>query len=142
MPRLLIVEDEVATWLALRLQAESAAKGLTVTRFRGRTSEFESWSADIEAPDLVIVDLQLPDQNGINPDGGFEIIESLQRNRHKCRTIILTCRTDDQARKKARDLPSVFSFLTKPWNQDELNAAIRSCLDATATARTQESRKS
>jgi CheY-like chemotaxis protein len=128
-PRLLIVEDEVATWLALSLQMKTAALGLEIHRFGGCSDEFDSWYSELEPSDVAIIDLQLPSQNGIDPDGGFEVLRTLASKNPDVQAIVLTSRNDWQTYEKAKSLKYVRHYFTKPWNRGELSEAIRECLN-------------
>jgi CheY-like chemotaxis protein len=135
--RILIVEDEIGTGLALKMQAQRCAPGAAVDRYSGRSSEFEDWLTLQEGPpDVAIVDLQLIHRNGIDPDGGFEVLEHLRARGVATAVIIMTARSDRQAVDRARDFksgkgpaPVVKHYFTKPWNKGDLKSAIEDCLN-------------
>jgi CheY-like chemotaxis protein len=129
--QLLIVEDEITTWLALKMQAEAVGRELAVTRFRSGGDQFNAWIATQPQVSVAIVDLQLPSKTGVNPDGGFEVVESITSTRPETRIIILSSRNDSQAFQRAQSLPGVRHYFTKPWNKETLRAAIKECLEPT-----------
>jgi DNA-binding NarL/FixJ family response regulator len=126
--QLLIVEDEITTWLALKMQAEAAEPELVIARFGRRVDEFKPWFATKSQMSVAIVDLQLPSDTGINPDGGFEVVETMKLKQPDLKIIILTSRNDHQAYERAGSLPGIRHYFTKPWNKEELRDAIRECL--------------
>ncbi|MCB2188777.1 MAG: response regulator [Deltaproteobacteria bacterium] len=64
MPRVLLVEDDPDT-LTL-FNALLSAEGLEVIRCVDGRSAREWWAAAQEAPDLLVVDVSLPDVNGLD----------------------------------------------------------------------------
>jgi len=113
---LLVVEDdqEMRRVLALALQgqgfdvkeATSGAEALRLIRTR--------------APDAAILDLGLPDVDGI------ELIASI-RAEHQLPIIVLSARTDEQAQIRALD-NGANDFVTKPFRERELLARVRVAL--------------
>ena len=116
MPRLLIVEDEAALRRALIInlkarnyQVEGVGTGTAALR-----------AASTNPPDLVIIDLGLPDLDGV------EVIAGL-RGWSRTPIIVLSAR-DSQAQKvRALDV-GADDYITKPFGMDELLARIRAAL--------------
>jgi two-component system KDP operon response regulator KdpE len=75
---------------------------------------------DIEKPDVVLLDLGLPDRDGL------ELIEPF-RLRSTATLIIVSARDDSSEKVAALDL-GADDYLTKPFDTDELLARIRAAL--------------
>jgi two-component system KDP operon response regulator KdpE len=113
---ILVVDDEPAIRRLLRtsltgqgydvVEAEDAAAALS--------------AAEREKPDLVILDLGLPDQPGI------EVIRGL-RQRSTLPIIVLSVRDDERGKVDALD-GGADDYVTKPFGVDELVARIRTAL--------------
>ncbi len=71
--------------------------------------------------DLVIVDLGLPDGNGL------ELIREMKNNEVTAGILILTARDAVEDKVKGLDL-GADDYMTKPFHKEELNARIRSIL--------------
>ncbi len=116
LPLLLIIEDEATLrrFLAPTLsnqgyqviQASTAAEGLAMAR---------SYN-----PDLVLLDLGLPDQDGLKVLGEI-------RSWSRRPVIILSARSQERTKVKALDL-GADDYLTKPFGASELLARIRVAL--------------
>jgi two-component system, OmpR family, KDP operon response regulator KdpE len=116
MTSVLIVEDEsqLLRALAINLRARQydvqiAADGATALRLAGR-----------RPPDLVILDLGLPDIDGI------DVIHGL-RGWTQIPIVVLSAR-QDQADKVAALDAGADDYLTKPFGMDELLARLRAAL--------------
>ncbi len=113
---ILIIEDEPPIRRLLRstltvqgnrvLEAESAAEGLRLLRH--------------EKPDLIILDLGLPDMDGL------EVIRRI-RTTSALPIVVLSSRGDEKAKVAALDL-GVDDYVTKPFGVDELTARMRTAL--------------
>jgi Response regulators consisting of a CheY-like receiver domain and a winged-helix DNA-binding domain len=119
MPRLLIVEDEPALRRALTInltarhyQVEAVPDGTTALRV-----------AAAAPPDLAIVDLGLPDLDGVEVIGGL-------RGWTQIPIIVLSAR-DAQAEKVRALDAGADDYVTKPFGMDELVARIRAALRRT-----------
>ncbi len=116
MQRLLIVEDEPALRRALTInlrarhyEVEAVAPGLAALK-----------SAAASPPDLAIVDLGLPDLDGV------EVIAGL-RGWSSVPIIVLSAR-DSQAQKVRALDAGADDYVTKPFGMDELLARVRAAL--------------
>jgi len=118
---ILIVEDDrdIAKGLSLRLEAN----GYATARATDAHSGIEA--ASKENPDMILLDLGLPDENG------FVMMENLQRNPALASlpVIILTGRPQE-VYKEATELAGAKAYLQKPVENEELLAAIRRVLPA------------
>ena len=116
MTRVLVVEDDHALLraLAINLRArhfdvETAATGAGALR-----------RAAAAPPDLVILDLGLPDLDGVDVVGGL-------RGWTAVPIIVLSARDSQAAKVEALDA-GADDFVTKPFGMDELLARIRAAL--------------
>lgn len=126
--KVLIVEDEVATYLALEQQLESSPEGYTVSRLDGEEESLQNWLSSPQAADVAIVDLQLPCSSGIDPDAGLKFTATLERKQPGLPVIILTTRNDEHSWENAKKLANVKYLIVKPWNKRDLLSAIVKCL--------------
>ncbi len=116
MPRLLIVEDEPALRHALTInlrarhyEVEAVGDGKSALR-----------AAATRPPDLVIVDLGLPDMDGVDVIGGL-------RGWTNMPIIVLSARDRQSQKVDALDA-GADDYVTKPFGMDELLARIRAAL--------------
>jgi two-component system KDP operon response regulator KdpE len=121
-PRVLVVDDEPQIRRALRVALR--ANGYDVV-------EAESGAAALEAtavhpPDVIILDLGLPDLDGI------EVCRRL-REWTRLPIIVLSAHGDDEAKVRALD-EGADDYVTKPFSMPELLARIRVALRRAATA--------
>ena len=119
MTKVLVVDDEPAI-LAV-LQRVLAADGCSVL-----TAENGAQAVDIAVtglPDLVILDLRLPDMDGT------ELIRVLRRWL-QCPIIVLSAVTDEARKVHALDA-GADDYLEKPFGLDELRARVRALLRRT-----------
>lgn len=76
--------------------------------------------AEKEKPDLVVLDLGLPDGEG------FDVIERLRRS-SQVPIVVLSVRNDEQGKVRALDL-GADDYVTKPFGMEELMARVRTAL--------------
>jgi DNA-binding NtrC family response regulator len=122
MPRTLLAIDDDASSRRLveailapeGFEVESAADGKTGLECATRSS-----------PELVILDLHLPDLDGI------EILERLRKTDPLLPVIMLTANVDVKAAVRATKL-GAFDYLTKPIDPDELLLVVRRALETRA----------
>jgi two-component system, OmpR family, response regulator len=124
--RLLVVDDE-ATVREL-LSATLRFAGFRVTSAANAAEAISS--ATEEPPDLVLLDVMLPDMDG------FEVVRRLREQRTRGRTgpvpvLFLTAR-DRQADKVTGLSLGADDYVTKPFDLEELIARIRAILRRTA----------
>ncbi|HYC13885.1 MAG TPA: response regulator [Stellaceae bacterium] len=115
-PRILVVDDEAAIRRFLRtglgeqgyevLEAETAQAGIE--------------SAAREKPDLLILDLGLPDLDGL------EVLQQIRRT-SLVPVVVLSVRADEKGKVAALDL-GADDYVTKPFGMDELVARVRTAL--------------
>ncbi len=120
--RVLVVDDEPQIRRALRVALR--ANGYTVDE--ATTGEEALDSAAVTPPDLVILDLGLPDVDGV---------EVCRRLREWTRTpvLVLSARGDEEAKVRALD-EGADDYVTKPFGVPELLARMRVALRHAALA--------
>ena len=116
MTRVLVVDDEPQILRALRINlrvrnydVDTAATGTEALELAGR-----------HPPDLVILDLGLPDLSGL------EVIEGL-RGWTSAPIVVLSGRADSADKVEALDV-GADDYVTKPFSMDELLARMRAAL--------------
>ena len=114
--KILIIEDEtnIRTFVRTMLEAEDY-QVLCAADYKSGLSMFSS-----HCPDLVILDLGLPDQDG------SEFI-TFARQYSRAPIIVLSARTTDDDKVSALDT-GANDYITKPFSTAELLARIRSAL--------------
>ena len=115
--KLLLVEDEarIASFLVKGLRAQGYVVEHVTT---GTAALTAALSGD---PDLVILDLGLPDLDGL------EVLRRLREAGDDVPVIVLTARADVEHRVKGLD-GGADDYLTKPFVFDELSARVRARL--------------
>ena len=118
--KILIVDDERLVRWSLRqkceewgyqvLEAEAGEPGLKL--------------AQHESPDLVLLDVRLPDINGI------QVLEQLKKNEGAPAVIMITADPQLDDVKVAIKL-GAYDFVGKPLDFDELHVTIKNALEAT-----------
>jgi two-component system, OmpR family, KDP operon response regulator KdpE len=116
MSRVLVVEDDRSLRRALGINLK--ARGYEVTLAEGGRAALAA--ASREPPDVVVLDLGLPDIDGV------EVVEGL-RGWMDAPIIVLSARTDQQDKVVALDV-GADDYVTKPFGMDELLARLRAAL--------------
>src|SRR5215468_4380462 len=116
--KILIVDDERLVRWSLRqkceewgyqvIEAEAGEPGLKL--------------AQHESPDLVLLDVRLPDLSGL------QILEQLKKNGDACAVIMITADPQLDDVKVALKL-GAYDFVGKPLDFDELHVAIKNALE-------------
>src|SRR5881394_168464 len=114
--RILVIEDEpkIARWLVQLLEQAnfsviSAAEGASGLRL-----------AETERPDVVLLDLMLPDMDGLD-------VCRMIRRRSDVLILMLTARIDETDRLIGLEM-GADDYITKPFNPREVIARIRAFL--------------
>ncbi len=116
MSRVLVVDDDRQLLRALRINL--SARGYEVVLAPDGTTALAA--ASRQPPDLVIVDLGLPDMDGVN------VVEGI-RGWSSVPVIVLSARHLEQAKVQALDA-GADDYVTKPFGMDELMARVRAAL--------------
>ncbi len=114
--RILLVEDDAATRTALARNLE--AHGFRVTPTDDVAGALRSW--DAERPDLILLDLGLPDLDG------SAVVRHVRRDA-TTPILILSARADERV-KVATLEAGADDYVTKPFGMDELRARIGAVL--------------
>jgi two-component system KDP operon response regulator KdpE len=112
----IVIEDEpqIRRFLRMALEAEGCAV------FEAGTAERGLIEAGTRKPDLVILDLGLPDRDGV------EVVRDI-RSWSVVPILILSARTDEHDKVAALDA-GADDYLTKPFGVAELQARVRALL--------------
>jgi len=121
-PRILVVDDDQQLLRALRINL--TARGYDVTLAPAGASALAA--AARHPPDLIVLDLGLPDLDGV------EVVEGL-RGWSTVPVIVLSARDQEQSKVRALDA-GADDYVTKPFGMDELLARVRAALRRGAPA--------
>jgi two-component system KDP operon response regulator KdpE len=120
--KILIVDDDLH--IRVLLKATLARAGYAVVE---AASAREAINANgIDKPDLILLDLGLPDRDGL------ELVSMLTAD-PGCRLIVVSAREETEQKVAALDLGAM-DFVTKPFDTDELLARIRAALRPSGAA--------
>lgn len=118
MPKLLIIDDEEGIVREVRDYFEEEGYQVSAAD-TGEDGERLIWK---ESPDLVLLDLKLPDSSGI------EVLKMLRSSFPKCKVIVNTGYVDQNLMDQATEL-GCNSFLSKPFNlirlKEEVDRVLR-----------------
>lgn len=115
--RILVVEDDLSilTGLSMSLRFE----GFEV--LQAQDGKVGLQKALDEAPDLIVLDIMMPQLNG------YEVMEELRKRESKTPVIVLSARGQERDKVIGLDL-GADDYLVKPFSLQELLARIRSVL--------------
>ena len=116
MTKILVVDDDPQLLRTMRINLST--RGYDVVLARDGADALEA--AAKQRPDLVIVDLGLPDMDGV------DVIEGI-RGWLPAAVIVLSARHLEQAKVRALDA-GADDYVTKPFGMDELLARVRAAL--------------
>jgi two-component system alkaline phosphatase synthesis response regulator PhoP len=115
--RILIVEDEEA--IATFVQTALERDGFTVEWVGGGVAALSA--LDSFRPDLVLLDLVLPDIDGL------QVCQAIRTRKHYVPVVMLTARTNDVDKIVGLEV-GADDYVTKPFNARELLARVRAVL--------------
>ncbi len=115
-PRILVVDDEKA--IRRFLKTTLASSGFTVSEAANGHEALQEMAAF--HPDLIVLDLGLPDMDGIE-------VTKLIRKKNQTPIVILSVREHDTDKVSALDA-GADDYLTKPFSSGELLARLRAVL--------------
>jgi two-component system, NtrC family, response regulator AtoC len=118
--KILVVDDERLVRWALRQKCEEW--GYQV--YEAGAGEPGLRLAHSELPDLVLLDVRLPDMSGV------QVLDQLRKNGDARPVIMITADPQLEDVKQALKL-GAYDFVGKPLDFDELNVTIRNALEAT-----------
>lgn len=115
-PRVLIVDDDPGLASVIELMLDRAGCVTEVAQ----TSQAAMDSLQVRLPDAVLLDLMLPDIDGL------DLLRQLraQRATETLPVIVLTARSDEESR-RACEAAGASGFLVKPVSRRELVASVR-----------------
>ncbi|MDP9347329.1 MAG: response regulator [Actinomycetota bacterium] len=122
MTQVLVVDDEPGLRRALAINLRARAYDVDVAASGAEALE----AATRRPPDIVVLDLGLPDMDGV------DVIEGL-RGWSRAPIIVLSARTGQQDKVLALDA-GADDYVTKPFGMDELLARLRAALRRNPTA--------
>ena len=114
--RVLVIDDEPPIRKLLRMGL--GTQGYRVIEATDGQSALDHMR---EKPDLVILDLGLPDMQGL------ELLRTMRTRDERVPIVVLSSRADETAKVQALDL-GADDYVTKPFGMDELLARIRAAL--------------
>jgi two-component system KDP operon response regulator KdpE len=113
----LVVDDEPPILRFLRTSLTAAGHRVVTTESAAAALA----ALKTEKPDIVILDLGLPDRSG------FEVIAAIREQHPALPIIVLSARSDERSKVEALDL-GADDYLSKPFGMAELTARIRAGL--------------
>ncbi len=119
--RVLVVDDDPTILRTLRINLR--ARGLDVVAVA--TGQAALASVAEEAPDLVVLDLGLPDLDGV------EVLRALRRT-STVPVVVLSARHESDDKVEALD-EGADDYVTKPFGMDELMARVRAAIRRAGT---------
>jgi two-component system, OmpR family, KDP operon response regulator KdpE len=114
--RVLVIDDEPPIRKLLRMGLST--QGYRVIEAADGRSALDCMR---EKPDLVILDLGLPDMQGL------ELLRTMRTRDEDVPIVVLSSRSDESAKVQALDI-GADDYVTKPFGMDELLARIRAAL--------------
>jgi two-component system, OmpR family, KDP operon response regulator KdpE len=115
-PLILVVEDEAPMRSVLQL----ALRGQGYDVREAATGAQALMAIDHRVPDVIILDLGLPDMDGV------DVARQIREN-HRVPIIVLSARSEEQQQIRALDA-GANDYITKPFREGELMARIRAAL--------------
>jgi len=110
-PLVLAVDDEASILTIVRLALQSAGFRVITARTGAEALRLDSE----QAPDVIVLDLLLPDMNGL------EVLDAVTARR-KVPVVLLT---GDVTQSRQRVSAKAFDYLVKPFSPDDLAEAVR-----------------
>ena len=144
--QILVVEDDdaIAAFVATALERE----GYTVAWVRtGREALSHVEGADrnpadrnSRAPDLMLLDLMLPDDADQNPMDGLQVCRAIRRGETYVPIIMVTAKDEDVDKVVGLEL-GADDYITKPFNTRELLARVRAVLRLAGSGKASQGRE-
>lgn len=123
---ILLVEDGLtdAKVTIFALRRSQVFHRLTLVRTVKEAIQFlkcEGVFARAPQPDLILLDMMLPDGTGIDV---LESMEAMERDMSRTTTVVLTASQDDALRKRCGEL-HVHDYINKPVHEDKFMRVVR-----------------
>lgn len=118
--KILVVEDEAAILIGLKDNLE--IEGYDVITATDGVSGLKL--AESEDPDLVVLDIMLPQMNG------YDVLRKLRERRIRGAVIMLTAKKDERDKVQGLHL-GADDYITKPFSLEELLARVKAVLRRT-----------
>jgi DNA-binding NtrC family response regulator len=128
---LLVVDDSSAVCNALR--RELGCVGMTAVGATSIKAAIETLKE--QSFDAVITDLMLE-----GTTSGFELLRHIKRTHSCVHCIVLSGFPTAENIRALREFGNIVRFVTKPWSQATLMAAVREAIDRTHARRTESSK--
>ena len=116
----LVIEDEKPA--ARRLSRMLEALALNVLAQLNSVEEAIDWFKNHEHPDLIFLDLNMPEVNG------WQFLEVLTEKQNQTQVVIVTSSTSIHDKEKAQKYAQVIDFLEKPLTKNTI-LSLKSKLD-------------
>jgi two-component system KDP operon response regulator KdpE len=116
----LVVDDEPAIRRLLRTSLQAGGYRTLEAEGGGAALALISGKPDSELPDLVLLDLGLPDMDGLEVIRAIRAISAVP-------VVVLSSREDERGKVAALDL-GADDYVTKPFGMEELAARLRAAL--------------
>lgn len=117
MPKILVIDDDVSICQAL--EQHFTEEGHTVDTAQNGTDGLNKYVSD--PADVVILDIRLPDVDG------FCVLEDLREENENVKVIMVTAYHNMETTINAMK-SGAFDYIHKPFNVDDLDAAIKKAL--------------
>ena len=117
MAKILVIDDDIS--IAETLELYLTEEGYDVATAHTGTEGLNKYVK--HSPDLVILDIRLPDING------FTVLEDLREENENVKVIMITAHHDMDSTIRAMK-EGAFDYIHKPINVDELDIAIKKAL--------------
>jgi response regulator RpfG family c-di-GMP phosphodiesterase len=128
VPTVLCVDDEPNILTAL----QRVLRSLPVTVMSAGGGEEALALMEKQPAELVISDMRMPGMNGV------QLLEHLHQRWPQTVRILLTGHAELQSAVSAVNRGAIFRYLQKPWNEQELQSAVREGLERLALQRETE----
>lgn len=112
--RVLIVDDEADLRLLVRFMLEPG--GYEV--LEAATGKEGLEVAEARSPDLVLLDMQLPDVEG------WVVLEAMRRDADNAPVVVLSADSSPRSLRRAKDSGAA-AYLVKPFDEEDLLAEVR-----------------
>lgn len=116
--KILVIDDEEYTrWFLSKVLTEEGFDVQSASTGRGSLQMIPNY-----IPDLVILDLRLPDMHGI------EVLRTMKERKWETKVVILTAYGTPQIEAEAKDL-GICAFVSKPYILEDLIKTIKNALE-------------